>query len=63
MMSSSPERWTNTLARAAMTLLVAAIVAYAAWWLLRQLIVPIIVGLALVGIYRIALGVFRRGGW
>jgi hypothetical protein len=44
-------------------LLIAAFVAYAAWWLLRQLIVPILVMVALVGIYRVALGGARRRGW
>jgi hypothetical protein len=62
-MGLSPKHWTNALTKAAMTLLVAAFVAYAAWWLLRQLIVPIVVAIVLVGIYRLALGGFRHRGW
>jgi hypothetical protein len=55
--------WTKTVVKAAVTLLIAAFVAYAAWWLLRQLIVPILVLFALVGIYRLAMGGARRSGW
>lgn len=62
-MSLSPEHWTRALTKAALTLLIAAFVAYVAWWLLRQLIDPIVVVLALVVIYRLALGGVRRRGW
>lgn len=62
-MNLSPEHWTRALTKAAMTLLIAAAVAYAAWWLLRQLIVPILVVVMLVGIYRIASSGVRRRGW
>lgn len=62
-MNLSPEHWTNAVTKAAVTLLIAAFSAYAAWWLLRQVIVPIIVVFALVGIYRLALGGARRRGW
>lgn len=55
--------WTKAVVKAAVTLLIAAFVAYTAWWLLRQLIVPIIVVIALVGIYRLAVGGSRRRGW
>lgn len=55
--------WTNAVTKAAVTLLVAAAVAYTAWWLLRQLLVPIVIVLALVGIFRLASGGFRRHGW
>jgi hypothetical protein len=55
--------WTKTVTKAALTLLIAAFVAYAAWWLLRQLIVPIVAVLALVGIYRLAFSGVGRRGW
>ena len=53
----------NTLTKAAVTLLMAAFVAYAAWWMLRQLVVPIVVLIVLVGICRMAFSGFRRRGW
>ena len=62
-MTNQASGWTNTVMKAAMTLLVVALVAYAAWWLLRQLLVPIVIVLALVGIFRLASGGFRRRGW
>ncbi len=60
---NSPQHWTNIVTKSAVTLLIAAFVAYAAWWVLRQLIVPIVVVFALGLIYRIALGLFRRERW
>ena len=62
-MNSAPTHWTNAVVKAAVTLLIAAFIAYAAWWLLRQLLVPIVVVVALVGIYRLAFGGVRRRGW
>jgi CHASE2 domain-containing sensor protein len=62
-MNQQPQSWTNALSKSAWTLLVAAIVLFVAWQLLKQLVVPLVVFLALVGIIRIALGVFRRDGW
>ena len=60
---NEPSNWMNTLTKAAVTLLMAAFVAYAAWWMLRQLVVPIVVLIVLVGICRMAFSGFRRRGW
>ena len=55
--------WTNTLTKATWTVLFAAVGVFFAWQLLKQLLVPIIVLLFLIGIARVALGVFRRDKW
>jgi hypothetical protein len=50
------------ISRAAWTLLLVTIVVWIAWQLLQQLLVPLITVLALVGLYRLTLGLFRGGG-
>ena len=55
--------WTNGLTKATWTLLFTALTAFVAWQLLKQLLVPLVVVLVLVGIIRVALGVSRRDGW
>jgi hypothetical protein len=62
-MNTNSQHWTSLVTKAAVTLLIAALVAYAAWWLLRQLIAPIVILFALIGIYRLALGMVRRDRW
>ena len=62
-MNQQPQSWTNALSKAAWTLLLAVIVAFVAWQLLKQLVVPLVILLALVGITRVALGAFRRDTW
>lgn len=54
--------WTSMISRAAWTLLLVTIVVWIAWQLLQQLLVPLITVLALVGLYRLTLGLFRGGG-
>lgn len=55
--------WTATLGKAAWSLLLAAVAVFIAWQLLKQLVVPLIVIVALVGVFRLALGMYRRDGW
>ncbi len=55
MSGNGPNRLISLVTRAAVTLLIAAAAAYIGWWLLRQLLVPAIIVLALLGVYRIAL--------
>jgi CHASE2 domain-containing sensor protein len=62
-MNQHPQSWTSALSKSAWTLLVAAIVVFVAWQLLKQLVVPLVVFLALVGVIRLALGAFRRDSW
>ena len=47
--------------KAAVTLVIAAIAAYVGWWCLRQLVVPAVIVLALIGIYRIVFRGLHRG--
>ena len=62
-MNQQPQSWASALSKSAWTLLVAAIVVFVAWQLLKQLVVPLVVLVALVGIIRLALGAFRRDSW
>ena len=62
-MNTQPASWTATLSKAAWTLLLATIAMFIAWQLLKQLVVPLIVIVALVGVFRLALGMYRRDGW
>jgi hypothetical protein len=56
----SGSSWTSTVSKAALTILLVAAVAYGAWWLLRGLIVPLIVLVVLIAIFRLAFGSFRH---
>jgi CHASE2 domain-containing sensor protein len=60
---NTPQSWTSGLTKAAWTLVVAAVLVFVAWKLLERVLGPLLVVLALIGIYRIALGVFRRDQW
>ena len=63
-MSGAPTpNWTNIVTKAAFTLLLVAVVAYVVQLLLLPLAGAIVILLALIGIYRLALGWFRRDGW
>jgi hypothetical protein len=62
-MNQQPQSWSNALSKSAWTLLLAAIVIFVAWQLLKHLVVPLVVFVALVGVIRVALGVFRRDSW
>lgn len=55
--------WTSAISRAAWTLLLVAAIVWIAWQLLQQLLVPLLTILALVMVYRLALGLFRRDQW
>ena len=55
--------WSSTVTRAAWTVLFVAIAAYVAWHMLRVVIVPLIVVLALVGIIRFAIVGRRNDYW
>lgn len=61
-MNTNPN-WTAAVTKAAWTLLLVAVVAFVAWQLLRQLLVPLVVLVALVFILRLAVGVVRRSRW
>jgi MFS superfamily sulfate permease-like transporter len=52
-----------TLTRATVTLLLAAVGILIAWQLVQRVLPALLVVLALLGVYRIALGVSRRDRW
>jgi L-cystine uptake protein TcyP (sodium:dicarboxylate symporter family) len=52
---------TDAILRGALTLLFAAVVAYAAVWLLQQIVLPLIVIAIVAGIARLVIA--RREGW
>jgi Na+/glutamate symporter len=60
---SAPPRWTAAVRKAAWTLLLVAAVAYVVWWALKELLVPLLVIIALVGILCLAVGWFQRDRW
>lgn len=60
-MNPSPSSWTSTLTKAAWTLLLASVVAFIAWQLLRQLLAPLIIVLVLVGVFRLMVAEYRGG--
>jgi hypothetical protein len=60
---NAPQSWTNGLTKAAWTLVVAAVLAFVAWELLKRVLGALLIILALIVIYRIALGVFRKDQW
>jgi hypothetical protein len=55
MNSEPPASWTNTVSKAAWTLLLVAVAAFVAWQLLQHFIVALVVVAALLGIYRFML--------
>lgn len=64
MRSPSPERWTDQLWRATITLLAAAIGLYIAWQLISSLIVPLVIVAVLLFVLRIVFGVVGgRNQW
>jgi hypothetical protein len=58
-----PPGWTTTVMRAAFTVLAVAIVAVIVWKLLSRLLPVLLVIVALVFVYRLALSGGRRSGW
>ena len=59
-----PERFTDQLWRALLTILVTIGGLYIAWTLARQLLGPMLVVAALLGVLRLAMGGYRsRRGW
>ncbi len=52
--------WSGLVSKAVVTVLVTAVAVYAAWWLLRQVVAPLLIVLMLVGLYRLVLGGVRR---
>ena len=56
MNSELPVSWTNTVSKAAWTLLLVAVAAFVAWQLLQQFVAALVVIVALLGIYRWILG-------
>lgn len=60
----NPERWTDSLWRAVLVVLVAAGGVYLAWQLLRVVLGPLVIVACLVGVIRLAVGGYRRhSGW
>ena len=63
MSAGNSSSWSTTVRNAALTLLLAVVVVFVAWQLLKQILVPLIVLLCVIGITRVALGAFRRDRW
>jgi len=61
--AGGPDQWIDKLSKAAWTLLLAAIGLSIAWQLLRELIPALIAIVALLLVYKLALGWYRRDGW
>jgi hypothetical protein len=61
-MSNGAPAWTAVITKAVMTLLFAAAGAYVAYRILAVLVGPLLIVVALIGVYRIALGI-RHGRW
>jgi hypothetical protein len=55
--------WTNTVIKAAWTLLFVAGVAFVVWQLLEPLLPILLVLVALIAILRLAVGWFHRDSW
>jgi hypothetical protein len=60
---NAPQHWTAVIAKAAWTLLLAAVLVFISWQLLQQVLGVLLIGLGLLFVYRLALGWFRRDGW
>lgn len=60
---STPDSWLDRLQKGSFALLVAVIALVIAWQLLRQLLVPLVVIVVLVGVIRLAVGWSRRDSW
>jgi hypothetical protein len=60
---NTPPSWTGGLTRAVWTLALAAVLTFVAWQLLKRVLGPLLIVLAVIAVYRIALGVFRRNQW
>lgn len=60
---STPDSWLDRLQKTSFELLLAVIALVIAWQLLRQLLVPMVVIVMLVGVIRFAIGWSRRDGW
>jgi F0F1-type ATP synthase assembly protein I len=58
-----PEPWIGRLTKAAWTVVLAAVLVFVAWELLKRVLGPLLVVLLLVVVYRILLGQFRKGQW
>jgi len=59
----SPQSWTSALTKALVTLAIAAVVLFVIEKVFVAALPAVLVILALIGVYRIALGMFRRDGW
>ena len=46
--------WSTVAVRGVLALLVISLAAFVAWWLIKQLFVPLLVVLALLFVYRVA---------
>jgi hypothetical protein len=60
---NTPQSWTSGLTKAAWTLVLAAGLTFVAWELLKRVFGPLLIVLAVLTVYRIALGVFRKDQW
>ena len=60
---NTPQSWTSGLTKAAWTLVLAAGLTFVAWELLKRVLGPLLIVLAVLTVYRIALGVFRKDQW
>lgn len=63
MNAPSPQSWTSALTKALVTLAIAAVVLFVIEKVFVAALPAVLVILALIGVYRIALGMFRRDGW
>ncbi len=63
MNNPKPENWISTVSRAAWTLLLVAIVVMVVQHVIVAVLPGLLVVLALLGIYRIAIGAWRRDSW
>jgi hypothetical protein len=61
--SGSPSNWTAALTKAVGTLVVVALVLFIVEPIFMHVLPGLLVLLLLIGIYRVAIGGFRRGGW
>lgn len=63
MNGNAPSSWTKSMSRAVGTLVIAAVALYVVERVFLAALPALVVIVILVGVYRIALGMFRRDGW
>jgi hypothetical protein len=61
--NGNTQGWTTAVSKAAMTLLLAAVVVFVAWMVFKIVIVPLVVIVVLLGIIRMALFGRRSDDW